>query len=188
MNEKEILLIAISGSESQKGNYVLIFEEVDGFRRIPIVVGRFEAQAIAIELEQMKTTRPMTHDLFKSTVESLGASLQKICIYKVENDTFFSKLILKTIDGATIEVESRTSDAVALAVRFQAPMYTSMDILNNSSLILDGPSSSFNNKRGNLDDYSIEELQAILDKLVKKEDYKSAIRIRNAIKRKKDED
>ncbi len=184
MPEVELTLIAISASESQKGNFVLVFEENESFRRLPIIIGDYEAQAIAIALERMSPDRPMTHDLFYNAISQLDAKLVKVIIHKVENGVFFSHLILAAPSGELV-IDSRTSDAVALAVRFRCPIYTTEEVMSKVSIVLDDPSDAFTNKRGRLEDYSIEELERILEKLLQKEDYRSAVRVRNAIKLKR---
>ncbi len=184
MDEIELTLIAISASESQKGNFVIVFEESGSFRRLPIIVGNFEAQAIAIALEKMSPNRPLTHDLFHDTVMRLGAKLKKVRIHKFENDMFFAQLILD-LNGEEIKIDARTSDAVALAVRSGSQIFTTEEVMAKTSIVLDDPSDSFTNKRGRLEDYSLDELEMILQKLLQKEDYRSAVRVRNAIKKKK---
>ena len=185
MDEVELTIIAISSSESQKGNYVIVFEEIGGFRRLTVIIGKFEAQSIAIALENMTPTRPLTFDLFYNTLLKLGAKLNKIIIKEIKDGVFYSQLIVER-EGEIFEIDSRTSDAIALAVRFEAPIYASSDVMEEASIILESPSRAFTNKRGKLEDYSLEELERILSQLIKKEDYRSAVRIRNAIKLKKE--
>ncbi len=184
MDEIELTLIAISASESQKGNFVIVFEESGSFRRLPIIVGNFEAQAIAIALERMSPNRPLTHDLFHETILRLGAKLKKIIINKFEDDVFFAQLVLD-LKGNVIKIDARTSDAVALAIRSGSQIFTTEKVMEKASIVLDDPSDSFTNKRGRLEDYSLDELELILKKLLEKEDYRSAVRVRNAIKKKK---
>ena len=184
MDEIEVTIIAISSSESQKGNYVIVFEEVGGFRRLPIIIGKFEAQAIAMTLENMAPTRPLTFDLFHNTLLQLNAKVTKIVIKEIKEGVFSSQLIINQ-KGEVFEIDSRTSDAIALAVRFGAPIYAYNNVMEKAGIVLDNPSEAFTNKRGKLEDYSIEELERILEQLLKKEDYRSAVKIRNAIKNKK---
>ena len=184
MDEIELTLIAISASESQKGNFVVVFEERGSFRRLPIVVGNYEAQAIAIALERMTPNRPLTHDLFHETIIRLGATLKRVVINRVEDNMFFAQLMLD-LNGKEVKIDARTSDAVALAVRSGCQIFSTSDVMTKASIVLDDPSDAFTNKRGSLEDYSLEELEIILQKLLRKEDYRSAVRVRNAIKRKK---
>ena len=183
MDEIELTIIAISSSESQKGNYVIVFEEIGGFRRLPIIIGKPEAQSIAMTLENMIPTRPLTFDLFHNTLFQLGAKLNKIIITEIKDGVFSSLLIIEQ-KGEIFEIDSRTSDAIALAVKFKSPIYSSNDVMEKASIVLESPSSAFTNKRGKLEEYSIEELERILEQLLKKEDYRSAAKIRNAIKSK----
>ncbi len=184
MKEIELTLVAISASESRKDHFVMVFEEVNAFRRLPVIVGSTEAQAIAMALERMKPTRPMTHDLFKSTIVELGAVLHKVLIYKYEEGVFFAKLVL-LLNGKELEVDGRTSDAVALAVRFGCQVFTTEEVMSKAGIVLNDPSQVFSNKRGRLEDYSLEELEKILKSLLDKEDYRSAARVRAAIESKK---
>lgn len=184
MKKLELNIIALANSESSEGNYTLILEEAKGFRRLPIIIGPFEAQAIAISLERMQTNRPLTHDLFKNTLEQTGATITEVIISGMKGGVFYATLIGKKADGSPLEVDSRTSDAIAMAVRFGCPIYTTDAIMQKEGIILESPSKAFSNKRGKLEDYSIKELQQLLKQVIAKEDYESATKIRNAIKRK----
>ena len=124
MKKLELNIIALANSESSKGNYSLILEESKGFRRLPIVIGAFEAQAIAISLERMQPNRPLTHDLFKNTLELSGVVLTEIIISELKGGVFYAKLMGKKADGTPLEVDARSSDAIAMAVRFGCPIYT----------------------------------------------------------------
>lgn len=183
MSNIEMNIIALANSESQKGNYSLILEEVSGFRRLPIVIGPFEAQAIAVALENMSPSRPLTHDLMMNITKEVNLQLQHIIISKVENQTFYSSLIFRQGEKEIV-VDSRTSDAIALSVRQGCPIYTTEEVLASAGIVLDNPSKAFSNKRGNLADYSLEELQSILQQVLAKEDYESAAKIRDAISKK----
>lgn len=184
MDKKELHIIALSKSESSPQNYVLILEEKGGFRRIPIIIGAFEAQAIAISLENMKTDRPQTHDLLLSTLELGGRVLSEIIISDYEKEIFYATLILKEGDSLR-EIDARTSDAIALAIRKSCPIYTYESIIQAAGIVLDSPSKSFGEKRS-LDKYSLEELESLLEAVLKKEDYESARKIRDVIKKKTD--
>lgn len=186
MDKIELNIIALSNSESQPGNFVIILEEFNGIRRLPIIIGQFEAQAIAMALEQMRPQRPQTHDLLQTLIESTGSKIKEIQIFQTEQTTFGANLTLELPDKSTSQIDSRSSDALALAVRFKCPIYTSSEVLATAGIHLSNPSESFSNKRGQLTDYSIEELEAMLQQLLAKEDYKSAARIRDAIQKKRD--
>ncbi|RMG32064.1 MAG: bifunctional nuclease family protein [Bacteroidetes bacterium] len=185
MKKIELNIIALASSESHKGNYALILEEAKGFRRLPIIIGPFEAQAIAVSLERMRPGRPLTHDLFKNTLEALGARLEEVLIHQLEGNVFHATLIGKKEGGHLLEIDARCSDAIALAVRFECPIFTTEAIMQQASIILDSPSQAFTNKRGSLADYSLEELEQLLKQVLAKEDYESAAKIRKAIEEKK---
>ena len=185
MKKIELNLIALAKSESSPGNYALILEEQNGFRRLPIIIGPFEAQAIAVFLERMQPRRPLTHDLFKTTLDAGGIKLTEILIHDVVEGAFHAKMTGLKADGSPLEVDARSSDAIAMAVRFDCPIFTTEAILSTSGIILDSPSKAFTNKRGKLADYSMEELEVLLIQVLAKEDYESAAKIRNAIEEKR---
>ncbi len=140
---KKILLeiVGLSYSQNQSGAYVLVLGESSGSRRLPIVIGGFEAQAIAIELEKMTPTRPLTHDLFKSFATTFNINLKEVIIYNVVEGIFFAKLICS--DGSKeFDIDARTSDAIALAVRFKCDIYTHESILKSAGIALDGDMDS----------------------------------------------
>ena len=184
MKKVELNIIALANSESSKGNFSLILEEQKGFRRLPITIGPFEAQAIAIYLEKMQPNRPLTHDLFKSTLEASEVEIKEVIISELKDGIFHAKLIGKKQDGSPIEVDARSSDAIAMAVRFSCPIFTTEDIMQSAGVVLESPSKAFTNKRGSLSDYSMEELEQLLKQVLAKEDYESATKIRDAIDKK----
>ncbi|MEM9547380.1 MAG: bifunctional nuclease family protein [Bacteroidota bacterium] len=184
MKKVELNIIALSNSESSKGNYALILEEDNGFRRLPIIIGAFEAQAIAMFLEKMQPKRPLTHDLFKNTLDLSGVSISEIFISELIDGVFYAQLIGKKADGTDLTVDARTSDAIALAVRYSCPIFTTEEIMVSAGVTLESPSKAFTNKRGSLSDYTLSELEQMLAQVLAKEDYESASRIRDAIKRK----
>lgn len=184
MKKVELNIIALANSESSKGNYALILEEQKGFRRLPIIIGAFEAQAIAVSLEKMKPNRPLTHDLFKNTLEHAGIKLKEVIISELEGGIFYARLIGKKADGSPLDVDARSSDAIALAVRFGCPIFTTEKIMRDAGVVLDSPSKAFTNKRGSLSEYSLEELQQLLEQVLAKEDYESASKIRDAMGKK----
>ncbi|MEZ4931327.1 MAG: bifunctional nuclease family protein [Saprospiraceae bacterium] len=184
MKKIELNIIALANSESSPGNFSLILEEQNGFRRLPIIIGRFEAQAIAVSLEKMKPSRPLTHDLFKNTLDQAGITLEEVIISELVGGVFHAQLIGKKADGSPLSVDARTSDAIAMAVRFGCPIFTTEEIMHSTGIVLDSPSKAFTNKRGSLSDYSMEELEQLLEQVLAKEDYESASKIRDAIKKK----
>ncbi|MCS6808033.1 MAG: bifunctional nuclease family protein [Bacteroidota bacterium] len=135
MSKIQVEILGISTSPSSNGAYALILQESEGQRRLPIVIGAFEAQAIALEMEGIRPPRPMTHDLMKNTLETLGASLVEVIINDLNDGTFYAQLIL---DTTSVEIDARPSDAIALAVRFQAPIYVSEDVMNEAGFIPEG--------------------------------------------------
>lgn len=185
MKKIELNIIALANSESSKGNFALILEEQKGFRRLPIIIGAFEAQAIAVFLEKMQPTRPLTHDLFKSTLDLSGITITEVIISELNGSVFHATLIGKKADGTPLKVDARSSDAIAIAVRFGCPIFTTEVIMDEAGVILDSPSKSFTNKRGSLVEYSMEELTQLLKQVLAKEDYESASKIRDAMDKKK---
>ncbi len=176
-------VVALTDSESHPGNFALILEERPVGRRLPIIIGKAEAQAIAMALENMQPQRPLTHDLFKQTLEALQATLEEVFIYKLKDSRFYAQLQLKNMSEEVIIIEARSSDAVALSVRFACPIYTTSEILNAAGFVSD--SIAVVDKKGPFSDYPLAELEALLAKLLAKEDYQSAARIRDVIERKK---
>ncbi len=184
MRQIELNIIALATSESHPGNYALILEEQNGFRRLPIIIGPFEAQAIAVTLEKMHPNRPLTHDLFKNTLDASGIKITEVHITALVDNAFHANLIGVKPDGSKLEMDARSSDAIAMAVRFGAPIYTTENIMEAAGFVLESPSKAFTNKRGKLSDYSMEELEILLKQVLAKEDYESASRIRDAIEKK----
>ena len=135
MSKIQVEILGISTSPSSNGAYALILQESDGQRRLPIVIGAFEAQAIALEMEGIRPPRPMTHDLMKNSLETLGAALTEVVINDLNDGTFYAQLIL---DATSVEIDARPSDAIALAVRFQAPIYVSEEVMNEAGFIPEG--------------------------------------------------
>jgi bifunctional DNase/RNase len=196
MKKIELQVYAISHSIRQSQSYAVVLEEVNGIRKIPIMIGASEASGIAVALERMKPPRPLAYDLMKNIMLAFNIQLFEIIIYKVEEGVFFSKLICSN-DNDTIEIDSRTSDAIALAVRFGCPIYAFESVLENASMILDGDADSArppqraieeNEEEQNLSDLSslsIEELQSLLTEVLEQEDYLKAIAIRDELDRRK---
>lgn len=201
---KKILLeiVGLSYSQNQSGAYVLVLGENSGSRRLPIVIGGFEAQAIAIELEKMTPTRPLTHDLFKSFATTFNINLKEVIIYNVVEGIFFAKLICS--DGSKeFDIDARTSDAIALAVRFNCDIYTHESILKSAGIALDGDMDSTilseNSKiaelhiedsfqKDNADEFkskSSEELKNTLQWALENEKYEMASKIRDELNQRK---
>ena len=181
--KKELAVVALSTSESNPGNYALILEETETRRRIPMIIGAAEAQAIAITMEQMKPARPLTHDLFKNTLAALEVELVEVLIHSLVDQIFHASLLLKKNDGTQLTIDSRASDAIAMAVRFNAPIYTFQFVVEEAGILADVFFA--NNKKGSLAEYSLPELEELLERVLAKEDYESAARIRDLIERRR---
>jgi bifunctional DNase/RNase len=137
MKKIKLDIVGLSYSQTQSGAYALVLGEVNGRRRLPIIIGGFEAQAIAIEIEKMTPSRPLTHDLFKSVAEAYAIHIQEVIIYNLVDGIFYAKLICS--DGKkTTEIDARTSDAIALAVRFECPIYSYEFILATAGIVIEG--------------------------------------------------
>jgi uncharacterized protein len=194
MDKIRLEIIGMSYSQSQSGAYALILGEKDGKRRLPIIIGGFEAQSIAIELEKIKTPRPLTHDLFKTFAESFEIEITEVIINKFSEGVFYAVLLCS--DGKNeVEIDSRTSDAIALALRFSCPVYTYESIMVAAGILMEEDPETA--KSGDLagdeplqeetsfSDYSPEELKQLLQSAVENEEYEKASRIRDEIKRRK---
>lgn len=195
---KKVLLeiVGLSYSHTQTGAYALVLGEAKGKRRLPIIIGGFEAQAIAIELEKMTPSRPLTHDLFKSFAEGFGVSVNEVIIYNLVEGIFYSKIMCTALDGKSVEIDARTSDAIAVAVRVNCPVNTYEFILSQAGIILDESTlSAVNEKNIELekteeekDDYltkSTEELKQLLESAIKNEAYERASKIRDELNNRK---
>ncbi len=197
MKKIELEIVALSHSITQTHSYAVVLGEVNGLRRLPIVIGGFEAQAIAVALENMHPSRPLTHDLMKNFMNAFGVELQEIIINDLQEGIFYSKLVCYT-DNDTVEIDSRTSDALALAVRFGCPIFTYDNILESAGIALEEgtaakpkmeavgmeePASS--SDRSDLSSLNIEELNNLLNEVLEQEDYIRAIAIRDELKKRK---
>lgn len=191
MQKIELIIQGISYSQAQANSYALIMEEKGGRRRLPIVIGHFEAQSIALEIEKMKPARPLTHDLFKTFADSFSITITEVIINKFQDGIFFAQLVCT--DGMeTREIDSRTSDAVALAIRFRCPVYTYESVLQEAGIEYEGDEpanedtediiGSPDNEFGSMAD---DELQEELMKAVENEDYERASLIRDEINKRK---
>jgi bifunctional DNase/RNase len=196
MKKIELEIVALSHSITQTHSYAVVLGEIKGQRRLPIVIGGFEAQAIAVALEHMQPSRPLTHDLMKNFMNSFGVELQEVIISDLQEGIFYSKLVCYT-ENDTIEIDSRTSDALALAVRFGCPIYTYEHILENAGILMDdnvtkkernesvGTQEDISSDRENLSALGIEELHILLNEVLEQEDYIRAISIRDEINKRK---
>jgi bifunctional DNase/RNase len=195
MKKIELDIVGLSYSQTQQGAYALILGEKAGSRRIPIIIGGFEAQSIAIELEKMVPTRPLTHDLFKTFAETFQITLKEVIIHNLVEGIFYSRLIcINEITEEEKEIDARTSDAVALAIRFKCPIYTYEFIIKNAGIELDDDLTKKSEEaeiqselksENELSDKSLEELKAMLQKAIDKEDYELASKIRDEINQRK---
>jgi bifunctional DNase/RNase len=196
MKKIELEIVALSHSITQTHSYAVVLGEVNGLRRLPIVIGGFEAQAIAVALERMQPSRPLTHDLFANFMSTFNIDLNEVIIYKLEEGIFFAKLICQN-DDETIEIDSRTSDALALAVRANCRIYTYENILETAGLYLDqtgNPDEPVESKPTqvnvtsgdkDLKSMNLEELHKLLQQALEQEDYVRAIPIRDEINHRK---
>lgn len=183
MEKKELQVIALSNSESSPGNFVLVMEELITKLRLPIIIGGFEAQAIAVHLEGMNLPRPLTHDLFKNSLQALGASLTEVLIHNIIDGIFYACIIIQTEHKVEIKIDARPSDAIALAVRYNCPVYVYDFILKEAGIA--ESEKKLNLIKGTLEAYSIAELEKLLTAALAKEDYESAAHIRDIIDRRK---
>lgn len=197
MKKIELEIVALSHSITQTHSYAVVLGEVNGLRRLPIVIGGFEAQAIAVALEKMQPSRPLTHDLMKNFMSAFNIELHEIIISDLQEGIFYSKLVCSS-DNDTIEIDSRTSDALALAVRFGCPVYTYEHILESAGILMEDPGGK--KKKGptigggdeehaggkdDLKALSLEDLNTLLNEVLEQEDYIRAIAIRDEINSRK---
>lgn len=199
MKKIELEIVALSHSIAQTHSYAVVLGEVNGLRRLPIVIGGFEAQAIAVALERMQPSRPLTHDLMRNFMLAFNVELHEVVINDLNEGVFYSRLLCSN-ENDTVEIDSRTSDALALAVRFGCPIYTYENILDSAGHLLDNSGQKKSKVREaeqtvpvadrRLDDLksmSLDELNVLLDEILEQEDYMRAIAIRDEIKSRKDQ-
>ncbi len=200
MKKIELEIVALSHSITQTHSYAVVLGEVNGLRRLPIVIGGFEAQAIAVALEKMQPSRPLSHDLMKNFMNAFAIDLHEIIICDLQEGIFYSKLVCSS-DNDTVEIDSRTSDALALAVRFGCPIYTYENILESAGILMEDTAGSTGKKKKvqtitkdendsptgkeDLKTMSLEELNALLNDVLESEDYMRAIAIRDEINNRK---
>lgn len=192
MKRVKLKVLGISYSQTQSGAYALILVEENGERRIPIIIGGFEAQAIVIKIENLEPPRPLTHDLFKNFADEFNITVIEVTIYKLEEGVFYSRLLCNNGEKE-LSIDSRTSDAVAIALRFGCPIYITEEILekagititqsdtdpaseNDSDNLFEAGSTGFEN-------YADDELYKLIDESVKTEDYERAAAIRDEIEK-----
>ena len=193
MKKIELEIVALSHSITQTHSYAVVLGEVNGLRRLPIVIGGFEAQAIAVALEKMQPSRPLTHDLMKNFMSAFNIDLHEIIISDLQEGIFYSKLVCSS-ENDTIEIDSRTSDALALAVRFGCPVYTYEHILESAGILMEDTGTTGKRKKANIEDQtssggahddlktlSVEDLETLLNEVLEQEDYIRAIAIRDEI-------
>jgi len=198
MKKIELEIVALSHSITQTHSYAVVLGEVNGLRRLPIVIGGFEAQAIAVALEKMQPSRPLTHDLMKNFMTAFNIELHEIIICDLQEGIFYSKLVCSS-DKDTVEIDSRTSDALALAVRFGCPIYTYENILDSAGILMEETTGKKKKSKetkevpveesggGNEDlkTMSLEDLNTLLNDVLESEDYIRAIAIRDEINNRK---
>lgn len=199
MKKIKLDIVGLSYSQTQSGAYALVLGEVNGHRRLPIIIGGFEAQAIAIEIEKMTPSRPLTHDLFKSFAQSYHITIQEVIIYNLVDGIFYAKLICHDGKKST-EIDARTSDAIALAVRFECPIYTYEFILSSAGIVIEGNDLAFLENidppteetaivatagAGNYSTLSDEELKEKLKGALDDEAYERAAKIRDELSKRK---
>ncbi|OOQ62317.1 bifunctional nuclease family protein [Mucilaginibacter pedocola] len=198
MKKIKLDIVGLSYSQTQSGAYALVLGEVSGRRRLPIIIGSFEAQAIAIEIEKMTPSRPLTHDLFKSLGQAFNISVQEIIIYNLVDGIFYAKLVC--FDGKkTVEIDARTSDAIAVSVRFDCPIYTYEFILSTAGIVIEGndfvyleninetaeEKSTPSTPSGSFNSLSDDELKTRLQQALSEEAYEKAAKIRDELNKRK---
>lgn len=198
MKKIKLDIVGLSYSQTQSGAYALVLGEVNGRRRLPIIIGGFEAQAIAIEIEKMTPSRPLTHDLFKSFAQSYSIQIEEVIIYNLVDGIFYAKLVCN--DGKkTTEIDARTSDAIALAVRFECPIHTYEFILATAGIMIEGNDFVFleniesqpateektPTSTGSYSSFSDEELKEKLQQALSDEAYEKAASIRDELSKRK---
>ena len=193
MQKIKLNILGLSVSQTQSGAYALVLAEENGDRRIPIIIGPVEAQAIAIQLEGIKPPRPLTHDLFKNMAAAFDINIKEVVIYKLEEGVFYSELLCDT-GSKDAYIDSRTSDAVALALRFKCPIYTTEEILSKAGIIFDQEGMSTVDETENenstygsseFENFNEEELTKMMNEAITQENYERASKIRDEITRRK---
>jgi uncharacterized protein len=201
MKKIKLEVVGLTFSQTQTGAYAMVLGEVDGKRRLPIIIGGYEAQAIAVEMENMQPTRPLTHDLFRNFAVEFGIHIDEVIIYNLKEGVFFSKLIC-TSNDETKEIDARTSDAIAMAVRFNCPIYTYDFILSGAGVVMDEgaddesrpvkskkeqteATSVSSGAEAEYSTLSVDELKESLMRAIDDEAYETASKIRDELNRRK---
>ena len=203
MNKIRLEILGLSSSQSQTGSFALVLGEKDGNRRLPIIIGMFEAQSIAIQIENIKPNRPLTHDLFKEFAQQVNIDVREILISDLKEGVFFSKIVCS--DGTReFEIDSRPSDAIAIGLRFGVPIFTVESVLSEAGIILSDLEEeeteteeetaeeeemltvSSTKSESSIKEVSIEELNKLLQDALDKEDYEKAAKIRDEITKRED--
>ncbi|MDT8401869.1 MAG: bifunctional nuclease family protein [Bacteroidales bacterium] len=199
MKKIKLNVLGISYSQTQSGAYALVLSEVNGDRRLPIIIGGFEAQAIVIKLENLNPPRPLTHDLFRNFSELMKADLKEVFIHKLEEGVFYSQLVIRK-DGKEILMDSRTSDAVALALRFNCPIFIDEEIMDKAGIVI--KENEYEDIEGDekkqakppkasppgLAEMTLKELKLKLDEAIKAEDYEKAAFIKDEIDKREEKE
>lgn len=203
MKKIELEILGLSSSQSQSGSFALVLGEKDGSRRLPIIIGMFEAQSIAIQIEKINPTRPLTHDLFKTFAQQMDVSVQEIMISDLKEGVFFSKIVCHAGEKE-FELDARPSDAIAIGLRFGVPIYTVESVLSEAGIILSdldeeededeetdeiptsstagsSASSGSSSSKAKLTEVSVDELNKMLNEALEKEDYEKAAKIRDEL-------
>jgi uncharacterized protein len=190
MEKIELTVLGLSASPAGNNAYALILKETGGNRRLPIIIGAFEAQAIALEMEGVEPPRPMTHDLFKNFIKNEDNNLVEVYINDLSDGTFFAKMIFAENN---FELDARPSDAVAMAVRFSCPIFVSANLLDETGIlpqeddekgeIFEGQSTQYSGTQTNTYENKVDRLQSQLDKAISAEDYEKAASLRDEIKK-----
>lgn len=192
MDRIRLKVLGLSYSMSQAGAYALILSDEQDLHRIPIVIGMPEAQSIALQLEKIQTQRPLTHDLLKTLADALKVTLKEVFIYRLEAGIFYSELYFEA-DKNIIKIDSRTSDAIALALRYECPVYSTPDIIEKAGILVGQEAKTpeqptvvhmVENEEDALLSLSVQELNRMLKDAVQNEDYEKASKIRDVLKSK----
>ncbi len=190
MQKVQCEILGLSSSPSTGGAYAILLKELDGVRRLPIIIGAFEAQAIALEIEGIKPPRPLTHDLLKQIIDNLGGSVSEVIISELRENTFYAKIVLE-VSGLTNEIDARPSDAIALSVRTQTPIYVVETVLETAGFIPSDENERELTKKSDVNDETlpkskeakIASLQNKLREALDSEEYERAAKIRDDIKK-----
>jgi uncharacterized protein len=192
MKKIRLKILGLSYSQDQSGAYALVLAETDGNRRIPIIIGAVEAQAIAINLEGLKPPRPLTHDLFTTVLSTFNIHITEVFIHSFEEGIFYAEMMM-TSDKGNFKIDSRTSDAIALALRCNCPIYTTEEVMTQTGIIIDFEDTEEDKEleeeyddHSIYDEFTVEELNDMLDKAINDEEYEKASVIRDEISKRSD--